>query len=260
MLSSRPRRSLARSSLLASSLLASSLVVLGCGSSVSTTSGAGAAGGSGGSGGTGAGGGSGGVGAQGGAGGSGGSGAAAGQGGQGAQGGQGGLASYPECDEDADCTILNDCCSCSATFVGENVVPCGQDCDVPRCDELGHAGKAQCQAGRCVAAFSCNALDVECDSIPPTCEPGHVPLVAGGCWQGSCVPATECAAVGSCAECGPSDVCVEEIGQIAVERHCVALPPACEGEASCECVGACTGIFDACTVEQGVVSCSCPAC
>jgi hypothetical protein len=242
------------------SLSASLLFVLGCGSSVATLPAGGGAGGSGGVGGSGGlGGGA--VGGAGAAGGAGGEGAVAGQGGQaaGGQGGQG-AESYPECDEDADCKLVDDCCACSAAPVDESVASCGIDCDVSTCDALGHQGEAQCQAGRCVAAFDCDASKVVCASLPPACDAGLVPLVAGGCWAGSCVPATECAAVASCAECGPSDVCVEEIGQIGVERHCVALPAACEGEASCDCVGACTGIFDACAVDEGVVSCSCPAC
>lgn len=228
-----------------------SFTAAACGETVSTTTG-----GNGGQGGTGA------------QGGQGGSGAQGGQGGTGAQGGQGGSgAGTPataQCTEDAECKLLNDCCSCVGLGPGEAAPPCElEECLLPECEskQLG-SFIPQCQAGQCVAGFECDQNKAACDSLPPNCPAGETATVVGLCW-GPCVRATECSTVASCDQCGAGRACVKWITKLGPQIHCVDLPSSCGEQPSCECMGAavCTGAFDTCSVDpQGAISCSCPAC
>lgn len=58
-------------------------------------------------------------------------------------------------------------------------------------------------------APSCDARDVLCDALPPTCGEGELPSIIGSCW-GPCVRATTCACTDA-AECphllGYSETC-----------------------------------------------------
>jgi len=38
---------------------------------------------------------------------------------------------------------------------------------------------------------NCDPDDVQCESLPPTCDEGEAPSVSGDCW-GECIPANEC--------------------------------------------------------------------
>ena len=262
-------------------LVTLSLAVAACGGGDPTgTGGGGAQGGNGGSGaqggnggsgaqggdgGSGAQGGDGGSGAQGGNGGQGGDGGSGAQGGNGGQGGTGGgTPATAQCTDDSQCTLVNDCCSCVGLGPGETAPPCDiQQCLIPTCESKQLPGNsAQCQAGQCVAGFECDHNKALCDSIPPSCGPGETASVKGACW-GPCVPATECATVGSCDQCGAGQACVKWTTQIGLKIHCVDLPSSCNGKASCECIGAavCTDPYDTCSADgQGAISCSCPQC
>jgi hypothetical protein len=246
------------------------LWILACGGqsgsddSTGGTAGSGALGGSGGSGGGSSGGA--------GAGGSSGTGAISGSGGASAggtagqpSGGAGGLG--PECTADAECKLFSDCCTCagmpeSAPDPGGCDLACIQD----SCSAAG-IGKAICAAGRCVAGFECDPMQTICFSLPPTCQPGQVPSVVGGCW-GACVDATECRNVQGCSECDGANVaCVHydlQGGDGPASTHCVDIPEACGGVASCACLGpsVCTSPYLACQDFSGIkgVSCSCPNC
>jgi hypothetical protein len=122
-----------------------------------------------------------------------------------------------------------------------------------------------CTAGSCVAGIDC-ASPVLCNLVKPTCDAGQVPSVKDECW-GPCVPATECAMVSGCSECtGPLQTCVvvEVQSSEGPEAHCVDIPKGCEGNPTCECMGAlvCATPFDTCTDFSGQkgMGCSCPNC
>jgi hypothetical protein len=236
----------------------------GSGGAGGSTGGAGGSGGSAGSGGTaGAGGGSGGS-----TGGTGGAGATGGSGGStGGTGGTGGAGpAQPECKIDGDCKMFSDCCSCMGVPTTENPVPCPANCLQDKCGELSAPKTAACIAGRCVAGFNCDSSKVTCKMATPNCDPGKVPLVKedGTCWQGSCVPANECKAVKSCAECTGSLFCVSYVTQLGPQNHCADVPKACGSDFTCACSGpsVCTPPYGTCQDFSGQkgVSCSCPNC
>ncbi|HKQ68991.1 MAG TPA: hypothetical protein VJT73_06620 [Polyangiaceae bacterium] len=170
-----------------------------------------------------------------------------------------------ECAVDDDCRLFSDCCSCAGVPKTAGVSTCPALCKQSKCEELGLAGgKASCVAGRCVAGFECDGTKVTCDMGPPKCQGGQVPLVSGGCYQGSCVPAVECASVSNCAVCAGRTTCAVFVQRSGSLRHCVDVPPACGGDSTCTCTGksVCTGIFSRCTNFSGVRGfvCGCPTC
>lgn len=265
-------------------LLAFSLLVVGCGGESENDASGGSGGATGGS--SGAGGSTGGAGGGGGTAGTGGStggtagvgggsgGSGGSTGGTGATGGSGGSTggtggagpAQPECKVDGDCKMFADCCSCMGIPTSENPVPCPAMCLQDKCGELGGPKTAACIAGRCVAGFNCDSSKVTCKMATPNCDPGKVPLVKedGTCWQGSCVPANECKAVKSCAECTGSLFCVSYVTQLGPQNHCADVPKACGSDFTCACTGpsVCTPPYGTCQDFSGQkgVSCSCPNC
>ena len=122
-------------------------------------------------------------------------------------------------------------------------------------------------AGRCVAGFACDASGVTCKVAVPTCPEGEVPTVnaAGNCYTGACAPATECTKVTGCGDCtGPGETCVSYSTQVGAQAHCVTIPPECNGNGSCSCLGAgsCVGAYRGCADFSGIrgISCSCAGC
>lgn len=238
-------------------LLSATLLLLGCGGESASDATGGSGGASGGGGGVGGSSGTGGSGAA--------TGGSAGTGGLGGGSGGAGPAS-PECASDDDCKRFADCCSCLGMPVSEDPVPCPALCVQDKCAQLGAPAKASCVAGRCVAGFSCDPAGVFCNSLPPSCKAGEVPLVdaAGTCWEGSCVPAGECKTVKACADCTGDLVCASWQTQVGIQNHCVDVPSVCSGDFSCGCLGpsVCTPPYATCADFSGQrgVSCSCPNC
>jgi hypothetical protein len=229
----------------------------------------GVAGGAGGRGGTAGGrGGTEGLGAAGGRGGTGGG--SAGRGGAGGgTGGRGGAgAASPECTSAADCKLVDDCCSCMAIPTGATAPGCGALCVQSQCAARQlPAGAVDCVAGKCVAGFACDATQVTCRVAPPTCAAGEVPTVndTGNCYVGTCAPETECTTVTSCASCtGANEACVSFETQRGIQHHCVTIPPECNGNGGCSCVGvsSCMRPYSLCMDYSGIrgVYCSCPNC
>ncbi len=235
------------------------------GSGGSTGGSAGSGGASGGSAGTGgATGGSAGIaGATGGAAGSGATGGAAGSGG--ATGGTGGVVGSPECKQDADCKVFNDCCSCEGVPKTANPASCPAICKQNTCEALGVSPTTvSCVAGRCVKGFDCDTSKVTCKAAPPVCPAGQVAQVKGNCYTFACVAASECTFVPGCGDCAPMDVCSLYVTQLGPRPHCVSIPKTCGGNFSCACLGpsTCISPFDSCSDLSGQkgVSCGCPAC
>ncbi len=198
--------------------------------------------------------------------GSGGSGATGGTSGTSGSAGTGGAPTEPGCASDADCTLIDDCCSCLAIAPGEAAPPCGGgECFATACSALG-AGNvtAQCVAGRCVVSASCNKNHVTCKSMPSPCPAGRLHAVFNNCW-GGCLAATECADVSGCSDCDSSkQTCVanEDLG--GASYHCAALAPDCGTDRTCACFGptVCVGGYSACNdkVNDGALHCNCPDC
>ena len=84
------------------------------------------------------------------------------------------------------------------------------------------------------------------------------------CYTESCVPADQCTTVTSCADCNAPLACVVYQLLGGPEIHCVTVPPACQGEATCGCLGptVCTGTHRSCGNLSGQrgVTCDCPNC
>jgi hypothetical protein len=202
------------------------------------------------------------------AGASGGSAGAAGSGGTAGQstgGSAGASPADPECKNDADCQIVNDCCNCIAIPKSEQPPSCGiSTCLVASCTPLGNPSKAHCIAGRCSMGFDCDDSTVSCASPSPVCNPGSVPLISGNCYQGSCVPADECDHVASCSDCTGNLVCANYATQLGPEPHCVTIPSTCGSDFTCACMGpsVCLSPFSTCSDLSGLkgVGCSCPNC
>jgi hypothetical protein len=182
-------------------------------------------------------------------------GAGAGSGGAGGDGDAGfaNQGTYPECQTAADCQLESDCCGCKAiSRRGDEF--CALDCARDPCPEMGiTADDVACRQGRCVLARSCDAGRVVCRAAPPTCSEGTVPSVVDDCW-GPCIPPTECANVGSCADCGDA-FCVEFQGMVTT-FNCVTRVQACDRENYCECLGVC----GECSATDDAVACPCGGC
>ncbi len=198
----------------------------------------------------------------------GGSGNSSGVGGMGGVGGEGagGMTTSPppECVEDADCALVNDCCTCGGYPANMPAPECPlMNCFAPTCDSIGLSqAMAVCRAGRCVANADCNQAHALCDSLPPLCPSGQTPIVVNGCW-GGCINPIECQEVGQCAQCAADHACIENVAFV-VERHCVDIPAACNGQIDCNCLGATTCInpYGLCIdpASSTTLQCECPNC
>jgi len=197
-------------------------------------------------------------------------GGSAGRGGTGGgTGGRGGAgAASPECTSAADCKLVDDCCSCEAIPVGAAAAPCSLLCIQSACAARQlPSGAVDCVVGKCVAGFACDATKITCKIATPACPAGEVPAVnaSGNCYVGTCVPETECTTVGGCSACtGTGEACVSYQTQRGPQHHCVTIPPECNGNGGCSCVGvaSCLAPYQTCTDYSGIrgVSCSCPNC
>lgn len=178
-------------------------------------------------------------------------------------GGAGGSGGTPQCTDDSQCQLVNDCCSCLGIAPGELSPDCNiSECFVPTCQALGKSDQAaSCVAGQCVAGLNCDHDKVACDSLPPTCPPGQTATVNGLCW-GGCAPADECAVVAGCEQCTGGLACVQELTMAGPVTHCVQPPDACNGTPSCECMGGavCVDPYGVCGETASGLTCDCPNC
>lgn len=148
----------------------------------------------------------------------------------------GGGMAQAECATAADCKLVDDCCNCEAIPKTQMDPQCSQQCLQSACMALGVTPTVDCQAGRCIAAFDCDGSKVTCLTPQPVCPAGETNLVNGLCWTQQCVPVTQCAFVDDCAACTATQACVFYGGGI-MKRHCVDVPPECNGTPSCACMG-----------------------
>jgi hypothetical protein len=145
------------------------------------------------------------------------------------------------CEDDSECVLVNDCCSCAPAHVDQEQPMCDIQCLQPTCDSIGLAmAKAVCRFGRCAfEKITCNPLGVTCKALPPECEFGTLPSVVddgnGTCWTGFCVPSEACDWVPECAYCGVDMTCVTKL-QKGAYQLCEPKPVACgEDPVTCDC-------------------------
>lgn len=174
-----------------------------------------------------------------------------------------GVTAAAECSDSSQCTLVNDCCSCEALPVLEPKPKCeAQNCLVDTCTSLGvMPGTPTCSAGHCTL-FDCDHAKVMCKKAQPVCGPGETVAVENQCWAG-CVPATQCIAVASCAQCdAKTQACVTEVFKGGPKIHCVDIAPTCNGKPTCACMGkaVCTGSFDVCNDVPDGIECGCTKC
>lgn len=159
-----------------------------------------------------------------------------------------------ECLQDADCQVVEDCCTCDARPIGEPFDTCQLACDVTACDlafELEVA--AACRGGRCEFTSGACTGTPACDEPPPECESGTIPAIDGDCW-GECVAPLACAGTcaGEGAACGVGWACVESQSSSPV---CHPVPLACEGVPTCECMPDEVCMFGPCSDDGGGLLC-----
>ena len=148
----------------------------------------------------------------------------------------------PECQQDSDCVIVDDCCECDAK-PADAVALCDTDCDQSLCDAAQITGvTAACRSGVCeFANVQCSEGPVDCDLPQPQCPEGTRNSVKDGCW-GPCVPPRYCEG----ATCPPGDGCGD--GWMCVESQCcgsrcAVIPLACDGAPTCDCAWPYLGEF-----------------
>ena len=109
----------------------------------------------------------------------------------------------PKCSTAADCLLLTDCCNCVVVPSGTPPpVTCAGECFVDMCTNIGITvtqADVGCWQGFCVPLAdpgNCDAAEVTCNGVAPTCPAGYdYPSVINGCW-GPCVVNGSCLSTG----------------------------------------------------------------
>lgn len=174
------------------------------------------------------------------------------------------------CEVDADCTLVDDCCSCEPVGPGEEVPTCGMpECLVTQCTAVGLSDvEVACRFGRCTfIKVDCNPIAVLCKSLPPECPAGQVPSVdvVAQCWTGSCVPAEACDWVPDCSYCDDDEsICVTKL-QKGSYTVCAPKPVDCGDleDIDCRCgaqVCAASPPHTLCHDVSDDIACECELC
>lgn len=171
----------------------------------------------------------------------------------------------PECTQDTDCTVHEDCCSCEAVPVSDVPPDCEAGCQETACAALEYKAMALCVDGICrFPETTCDPSSVVCGAPTPNCPDGTLPEVMGQCWTFKCVPVAACDWVPDCSFCdAETEVCVTKVTQLGPVYDCEPKPWQCgDGPADCTCAGAlCEPPFDTCMEGQaGSLQCTCPNC
>jgi len=176
-------------------------------------------------------------------------------------GGAGGPSVGPECAQSADCQLHSDCCVCAALASGQAPPSCNLTCLDNKCTSTTHP---KCVFGQCSTDLVCDKSKVSpaCSPVTPTpiCPKGLVVSVDthSGCW-GPCLDPADCLSVPYCNLCRASQVCVEyyDQGKLA-RRRCVDVPPACQAQRDCSCMGprVCAGSQATCSSTGTVLHCA----
>ena len=174
----------------------------------------------------------------------------------GAAGSSSGESPAAECDQNEDCKVVDDCCTCDVVPIATKGLACASACKQSACQASGYAEpKAACVGHRCIFDISCKSEEVTCKSAKPTCSAGLVPGVIGSCW-GPCVRPDQCSRLDDCKSCGDDQVCVSDQNGGLGGFRCVRVAPDCAAHPTCECTNSC---FAQCSDESGI-SCFCITC
>ena len=117
-------------------------------------------------------------------------------------GGSGG--STERCSTTSGCTLIDDCCNCALVPTGTPApVSCpGVACDLDMCAQrsVPHTqADFGCSNGFCAvlsAPGDCNASEVTCSLVKPSCPAGYLPAVVNHCW-GPCIAEHGCVSTGT---------------------------------------------------------------
>jgi hypothetical protein len=115
--------------------------------------------------------------------------------------------------------------------------------------------------GQCTTDLVCNtsqASGATCGIPKPSCHNGLINSVdSTNCW-GPCLDPSDCWTVSDCDLCKSEQVCVEyyDNGTLA-RRHCVDVPPACQGQRNCACMApaVCVGSGVTCSSSGSGLRC-----
>jgi hypothetical protein len=96
------------------------------------------------------------------------------------------------CVDVSECRLLDDCCTCEAFHISEDVPPsCDLDCDRTKC-QTWNTGLV-CSHTCLLRLVDCDPALIECHDPQPRCEDGFQPSIEDRCWTDQCVPAELCA-------------------------------------------------------------------
>ncbi len=96
------------------------------------------------------------------------------------------------CEDDSECRLHGDCCTCEALPIDATPESCDLECDRTKCEDWGIT-ELLCSHTCLVRLVECDATLVECSDPPPDCAQGLLPSVEMRCWTRHCVPAELCA-------------------------------------------------------------------
>jgi hypothetical protein len=175
------------------------------------------------------------------------------------------------CQQDSDCEILSDCCTCDVIAKGDTPPACPiMECLVDTCSTL-DVGKSKpvCRFGRCsFSKVHCNPVGVLCDAAPPDCPAGQLPSVTedGTCYTGQCAPTEACDWAPDCASCIDKEdplVCVFKL-QKGAFHVCEPKPADCgPGDIDCGCgaqICEMSPPHTICADQNPGIACECPFC
>jgi hypothetical protein len=175
------------------------------------------------------------------------------------------------CQQDSDCEILTDCCTCDVIAKGDTPPACPiMECFADTCSTL-DVGKSKpvCRFGRCTfSKVNCNPFGLLCDAAPPDCPAGQLPSVSedGTCWTGQCAPTEACNWAPDCDSCVDKEdplVCVFKL-QKGAFHVCEPKPADCgPGDIDCECGAQICDMsppHTICADQNPGIACECPFC
>lgn len=175
------------------------------------------------------------------------------------------------CEQDSDCQIHTDCCTCDVIAKGEEPPGCNiMECLIDVCSTLDvKDSKPVCRFGRCTfSKVHCNPIGVLCDVAPPDCPAGQLPSVTedGTCYTGQCAPTEACDWSPDCDHCVDKEdplVCVFKL-QKGAYHVCEPKPADCgPGDIDCGCgaqICEMSPPHDKCSDQQNGIACECEFC
>ena len=95
------------------------------------------------------------------------------------------------CEDESECVLHSDCCTCEAVHIDEAPASCNMGCERNACERWG-VTELLCSHTCHIFLLECDPAMVTCATPAPQCEDGFVPSVDERCWSGYCVPEELC--------------------------------------------------------------------